>query len=524
MTSLKKEFSPDTKAVIYARVSSAKKTTRGDGLGSQETRCREFAKYKGCEVVNVFKDDMTGSMTTRPGMQSMLSFLRKHRRKENIVVIIDDISRLARSIEAHLQLRTMISEAGGILTSPTIEFGEDSDSILVENLLASVSQHQRQKNGEQTINRMRSRVMSGYWCFQAPIGYKYQRTSGRGNMIVRDEPYAMLLQEALEGYASGRFETQVEVKRYLESCPDFPKDKSTGEVHNQRVHDFLTRPVYAGYLEAPNWNVSLRKGQHEGLINFETFQKIQNRLTSNAKASARKDINADFPLRGFILCDDCQKPLTACWSKGGSGKKHPYYLCPTKGCASYRKSIKRDVLEGDFTALLQSLEPTQGLITIAKAMFKNAWSQRQEQSELFLIGHTKNIEKLDKQIEHLLDRIVSASSLGVVTAYEKRIDLLEKEKLVLASKVENSTPSKHTFDDLFERALEFLSNPCNLWDSGQLTMRRTVLRLAFAERIAYCRNQGLRTPQLSLPFSMLDVFRNGKKEMVHPERFERPTP
>jgi site-specific DNA recombinase len=35
-----------SKAVIYCRVSSAKQTVRGDGLASQETRCREFAKLQ----------------------------------------------------------------------------------------------------------------------------------------------------------------------------------------------------------------------------------------------------------------------------------------------------------------------------------------------------------------------------------------------------------------------------------------------------------------------------------------------
>ena len=53
-----------TKAVIYCRVSSTKQTVRGDGLGSQETRCREFAKYKNYEVVEVFRDDSSGSLTT----------------------------------------------------------------------------------------------------------------------------------------------------------------------------------------------------------------------------------------------------------------------------------------------------------------------------------------------------------------------------------------------------------------------------------------------------------------------------
>ena len=121
-----------TKAVIYCRVSSTKQSVRGDGLGSQETRCREFAKYKGYEIVEVFGDDMSGSVTTRPGMAAMLEFLRRHR-KEPHAVIIDDISRLARGLMAHFELRMKIGNAGGVLVSPSIEFGEDSDSQLVEN-------------------------------------------------------------------------------------------------------------------------------------------------------------------------------------------------------------------------------------------------------------------------------------------------------------------------------------------------------------------------------------------------------
>ena len=233
------------------------------------------------------------------------------------------LSRLARGLEAHLELRAGLASAGGKLESPSIEFGEDSDSILVENLLASVSQHQRQKNGEQTVNRMRSRVMNGYWVFQAPVGYEYKRTVGHGNLLARKEPYASILQEAFEGYASGRFETQVEVKRFMEAQPDYPKDLPSGKIRSQRIADTLTRPIYAGYVEAPSWDMALRKGHHEGLIDFATFQRIQERLTAGAKAPAHKDINADLPLRGFILCDDCGNALSACWSRSKTGKRHP---------------------------------------------------------------------------------------------------------------------------------------------------------------------------------------------------------
>ncbi len=201
------------KAVIYCRVSGAKQIREGDGLGSQETRCREFAGFKGYEVVKVFKEDISGKLASRPAMIDLLQFLRRYR-KTGTVVIIDDISRLARGLEAHLQLRAALAKAGGRLESPSIEFGDDSDSLLVENMLASVAQHQREKNGEQTTNRMRARMQNGYWVFRAPIGYDFIKKSGSGSILVRDEPVASIIADVMERYASGRLQSKTEVKRF----------------------------------------------------------------------------------------------------------------------------------------------------------------------------------------------------------------------------------------------------------------------------------------------------------------------
>ncbi len=157
-------------------------------------------------------------------------------------------------------------------------------------------------------------MMNGYWVHQAPMGYRYQRISGRGAMLKREEPLASVVQEALEGFASGRFESQAEVLRFLQASPVFPKD-SRGIVRHQRVGDMLAQPVYAGYLESKVWDISLRPAQHEGLISFETFQRIRDRLSGGVYAPRRKNLNEDFPLRGFVLCDDCNTPLTARYSQ-----------------------------------------------------------------------------------------------------------------------------------------------------------------------------------------------------------------
>lgn len=137
-------------------------------------------------------------------------------------------------------------------------------------------------------------------------------------------------------------------------------------------------------------------------------------------------------------------------------------------------------------------------------MFTNAWDQRSARAGSVFSELKRDVAKIDKQIEGLLDRIVEASTSSVISAYEKRIAKMEREKLIIEEKLANGPKPSATFDELFELAWEFLSNPCKIWGYGHLTLRRTVLRLAFTERLNYTRNVGFRTPNLSLPFNMIE--------------------
>ena len=505
-------MSTDTQcAVIYCRVSSTKQTKVGDGLASQKTRCMEYANARGYRVLETFSDDASGSLINRPAMKELLGFLRKNR-SAGLVVLIDDISRLARGVKAHIELRAAISLAGGTLESPSVEFGDDADSELQEYILATVAQHQRRKNAEQTKNRMRARVLNGYWPFACPVGYRYQRIAGRGNMLVRDEPLASIVQEALEGYASGRFQLQAEVKRFLESFPEFPHGVK-GEVRAQQVTDILTRAVYAGYVAAPNWDVSQRKGHHEPLISYETHLKIQERLNGNNRAAYRKDLSADFPLRGAVVCGDCGTSLTACWSKGRLDY-HPYYLCRQRGCESYGKSIRRSVIEEEFAELLQDMQPSATLFKAARAMLQDLWDHRLASGAERVKALKAELGKVNGQVEQFLDRIGDATVPSVIAAYETRIKALEDRKIVLAEKIAATGRPVRSFDETVRTAFDFLASPWKLWSSERIEDKRTVLKLAFADRLAYTKNHGFRTPEFSLPFKALGHFGRPDFEMA----------
>ncbi|BCX48605.1 DNA recombinase [Haloferula helveola] len=501
-------------AAIYARVSSTAQTKRGDGLRSQETRCRDFARMKGYAVIQVFTDDLSGSLIDRPGMQAMLAWLDANRARRPVVVI-DDVSRLARNLDAHLRLRSAIDEAGGRLESPSIEFGEDSDSILVENLLASVSQHQQQKNAEQTRNRMRARILNGYWCFQAPVGYRYEPKPGQGKVLVRDEPEASIIAEALEGFASGRFGTQVEVKRFLESRPAYPKDLPDGSIRHQRVVELLTRPIYAGMVEAPRWKVTRRKGHHEPIISIGTFMRIQERLRIVAYTPRRKDLNEDFPLRGAVLCHSCGTPLTACWSKGNT-RRYAYYLCHARKCPDRRKSIPRERIECDFVTILDRLTPTVPMVNLVSERFRKAWDERLVRCEEEREALRSDIRTARKKIGGLVERLMDSTSPSVAKACEARISELEASALAAEEKLREQGGPKVPFTEMFELALAFLSNPRKLWDSGRFDDRRTVLKLAFPKGLRFCRVEGFRTPEVAPLFKALTAICGSFGEMARP--------
>lgn len=509
---------PTKTAVIYCRVSSAQQTTRTDGLSSQEQRCRLFCEHKGYEVVHVFKDDMSGSVARRPGMDAMIKFLRSTR-KHSHVVVIDDISRLARGIDAHLQLRAEIGATGAALESPSIEFGEDSDSKLVENLLACVSQHSRQKNAEQTLNRMTARMQQGFWTFQAPWGYKYARWSGGGKILARNEPLASIIQDALESYASGRFASQAEVMRFLEAQPAVPKMRN-GKVSNERVKQILTNPLYAGIVFVPSWNLSPRIGKHEALVSIETFNEIQERLKGKARGAARADVSDDFPLRGHVCCPSCGHALTANWSKGRMGAAYPYYLCRQRTCDVRGKSYARAKVEGAFEEMLKSITPAKQLIDLATAALRNAWKKQTLNAEQSRKVIEKELIEIDRKIEGLLDRIVDAGSPTVIAAYERRIAEFESSKLLLREKMANAGQPKKDFDETFRNALAFLASPWNLWNNGRIEDKKLALRLTFPQQFVYDPKGGIRNSVLAMPFKALYDFSGQENSLARPAGLE----
>ncbi len=506
-------------AIIYCRISSLKQASDGDGLNSQEYRCRQYAAQKGYEVEAVFPDSITGGgdYLKRPGMVALLSYLDAQEGKD-YVVIFDDLKRLARDTAAHIALRQELSSRGASVESLNFKFEESPEGKFIETIIAAQGQLEREQNSRQVRQKMKARVEKGYWVFRAPIGMKYVSAKGGGKVLVRDEPLASICAEALEGFASNRFASQTEVLRWLEAQPEFPKDKPDGTLRPQSVVRFLGKEVYAGLVASKAWGVSLREGQHEGLISVATYERIQRKLKEGVYAPTRIDTREDFALRGAVKCGCCGYHLTGGWCKGKQ-KHYPYYFCVNRSCEQKSKTIPRDKLEGEFADLLGQLQPAPSLVKVATAILTDCWNQRLARAEEIAEGFKREAEACERQISELVDRIIEATNPRVIAAYEDKIAEAEKRKLVMLEKAAQSVKPSMPLESLIEHALRYVSAPKTLWESGVLELRRLVLRLTFTSHLSYTKQGGIKHPETTAPFKLFNQIKQIGEDILppHPE-------
>jgi site-specific DNA recombinase len=504
-------------ALPYCRVSSKDQIDNGTGLHTQEHRGRQYAEQHGWPVEKVFYDVKTakGDFLSRPGVVKLLSYVRNNRSKR-YVVIFDDLKRFSRDSEYYWPFRRALDKYGVILKCPNFPIEDTPEGKWSQTVQVANGQLEREQNARQTAQKMRARVEQGFSVCRAPFGYKYVKTKDRGRVLVKDEPHASIIREFLEGFASGRFANQVEAGRWLNAQPGFPK-----AVGVQRITDILTRVTYAGYIEMPEWGVSLRKAQHDALISFETHKKIQDRIAGKAKTYKNTDNNRRFPLRGHVECADCGSPLTSCLSKGRNGY-HPYYLCHRRGCVSFGKSIRQDVIEDQFGEVVRQLQPSETFVNTSAAMFERLWKHRAGAQMVRAKGLEAELVRIKRDTDECVDKLVQTKVQAVVTALEVRIQKLEEEQALTVEKIANCGRPLRSFDDSLRTAVSFLANPYNLWVSPHYEDKKALLKLAFPERLPYARNEGFRTANPSLPFKLLADFSGQKKEMV-PEVGVEPT-
>jgi site-specific DNA recombinase len=501
-----------TRAVIYCRVSSERQVKEGDGLGSQEQRCQQYAKNAGYRIIDVFREKgVSGGLFERPAMKEMLKCLEEndsHNVDDRIVVVFDDLKRFARDTEIHFGLKREIYGRNGRVESPNFRFEDTPEGKFVETVMTATAELERNQNKRQVIHKMKARLERGYWPFMPPIALKNIKDPINGKLLTKVEPHASIFKGAIEKYRDGILLTQDEVKQYLHreyktvGLPNRPSLSTTV--------DILKNPLYAGYIEYPDWKVPFMKAKHEGFITLETYTAVQERLQGRSKPWQRRDYSADFPLRPHVLCASCGKPMTASWNKGRSAR-YPNYFCRIKGCKYNWKVVNKHKMEGAFEALLSTVKPADELIDLTREVLQEQWDTRFEKHIEYRAKVANDVSEVDAAIKSYLERIRKTSDEDLISAYEEEIkELKQKKKNGVKELVRQSYTSKE-FGTASEKVFNTLKKPMDMWKSDEYNDKRTILFMYFEEELRYDYNLGFGTATLSTPLRLINTIKDDKK-------------
>jgi len=94
-----------------------------------------------------------------------------------------------------------------------------------------------------------------------------------------------------------------------------------------------------------------------------------------------------------------------------------------------------------------------------------------------------------KTVSELLDRIVEAESPTVISAYGRKIDELERDKLILAENIAKCGTPAREYDEVFQISMEFLQALGIFW---KLASWRTAGRCltGLGRELIYSRESG----------------------------------
>jgi len=495
-------------ALVYGRVS-----TKGQDPRAQIHRCKEYCKQYDIKIEKIFEDKYTGGgdFMERPAMRELFLYVdnKPHRK---FIVIFDDIKRMSRDTEFHLKLRRELKGRDIIPFSPNYVFGDSPEEKFMEIMNAAQGEIERLQNRRQVIQKQTARLERGYWAFGAPKGYTQIKDVVHGMLLTPNEPDFSLIKEALEGYASGRFQTQQEACHFLTKSEYKGKDKKIYLTHfKERLAQQI---VYAGYIEYPKWEVSRRKGHHKEAISLGTFEKIQKKLSENANTHYRKNNAEEFPLRGFLVCANCNTKLTASFSTA-RGKSYGNYHCRKKDCEYKGKSMNYEYVHKQFENVLKSLEATEEVINEVKEVFTDKWEERMKQKEREHIDLAKELEKSEGSIDAYLDMAKDATSDAIRKRYEKSADDLINNQLVLKERLDEKPRGEFMVGNALDMVLGFIKNPYKTWLNEDLDGKELLLKLVFNEKLKYDLHEGVGNAKINEIVSIFNVLEKPSEDGSH---------
>ena len=499
------------RAYIYVRVSTVEQTSNLS-LETQRRLCTEYCERNGFVVDRIFNEEGESAKTAdRTQLRAMLAALRENKGRIAFVVVYR-LDRFARNVEDHIWLRAALKTYSVALRSVSEPVDDTSAGRLVENFFSSIAQFDNDVRSERTTEGMKARLRQGGWTFQAPLGYVL-KGDGRQRRLEVDESRAPFIRRAFEQIATGT-QRQRDVLQAVTAMGLL--NKRGRSLTLQTFRSLLRNPIYCGVIVVKKWLIHVQ-GDFVPIVSGDMFARVQDVLSGRRPSITPHVRNhPDFPLRHFVRCGSCDRPLTGSWSTGRSGQKYPYYRCPNSKCGAVNQRAER--VEELFAAFLREFEPRPQLMALVREAVIATWRRRTAEASADVARLQKKLAELESKEHDLVDAHVFRKTIDAAT-YGRALEKLRDDTALTRMALRDALSETIDVEGILRHAEQILTNAASVWIAAGPEQKQRIQKVFFSTGVVFD-GERFGTAASGSLVSYLRAFEGGKTDLASPTGFE----
>lgn len=374
----------------------------------------------------------TGGNMERPALQRLLADIAAGRID---VVVVYKVDRLSRSLLDFARIMESFDKQRVSFCSVTQQFNTThSMGRLTLNILLSFAQFEREIIAERTRDKIAAARRKGKWSGGMPLlGYD---VDPKGSKLILNAEEALQVRTIFGLYLEHEALLPVVQElarrgwRNKQWRTRRGRDRGGKPFTKTSLHRLLTNPTYAGRVR---YKTETHAGEHQGIVEEKTWQRVQAVLTRNGRTGGgmvRNQFGA--LLKGILRCVPCGCAMTPAHTTRKGTRRYRYYTCTSAqkrgwhSCPS--KSIPAQEIERFVVAQIRRIGRDPALVQETLAQTRVQLDARIAEREAERRTLTRDLQRWHHDLQDWL-RHLEPSTGGAGAAAARLADLQERIQL-----------------------------------------------------------------------------------------------
>ena len=309
-------------------------------------------RHDGWSVVPDRYDDggFTGANTDRPALKRLMADVEAG--KINCVVVYK-VDRFSRALLDFMKMMEVLDRHGVTFVSVTQPFNTTtSPGRLLLNMLFSFAQFEREMISERTRDKMRAARRKGKWIGgNLSLGYDLSPKGGSLTINRKEaEQVRQIFRLYLELGSLIPLIAEMDRKGWTMKAWTTREGKQSGGARFTKttLHNLLTNVIYTGRVK---FDGNLLDGEHERIVDDETWNRVQEQLNRNGRRGGRNVRNKwGALLKGLVRCGSCNCGMIHTYAQKTGKPRYRYYVCVNAHQRGWNncetRSVSAPLLEG----------------------------------------------------------------------------------------------------------------------------------------------------------------------------------